>query len=285
MSRFERAKILLIKTFGNWSEDDVPRLAAAFSFYAMLSLAPILVLSVTIAALVLKGNAEAALLNKAQEFVGSEATVKLLEDIIKGAQNKSSGAIATFVSLLVTFFSASNLFLQLQATVNTIWGIQQTGSVIKNLILTRVLAFFAVAVFGILILSWLALDSWLNWLAKRTPGFQGFSVVSLVFTSVFFTVALAVAYKGMPRGRVRWSDVWPGAVIAALGLAFSKLAFSVYLGYAGLSVYGAAGSLVALLLWIYYSSQIFFFGLEITYTYTKEFGSLKGQNPGDLEYS
>ena len=285
MSRFERAKILLIKTFGNWSEDDVPRLAAAFSFYAMLSLAPILVLSVTIAALVLKGNAEAALLNKAQEFVGSEATVKLLEDIIKGAQNKSSGAIATFVSLLVTFFSASNLFLQLQATVNTIWGIQQTGSVIKNLILTRVLAFLAVAVFGILILSWLALDSWLNWLAKRTPGFQGFSVVSLVFTSVFFTVALAVAYKGMPRGRVRWSDVWPGAVIAALGLAFSKLAFSVYLGYAGLSVYGAAGSLVALLLWIYYSSQIFFFGLEITYTYTKEFGSLKGQNPGDLEYS
>lgn len=285
MSRFERAKILLTKTFGNWSEDNVPRLAAAFSFYAMLSLAPVLVLLVTVAALVLKGDAEAALLNKAQEFVGSKESVELLRSIIAGAQNKSSGAIATFISLLVTFFSASNLFLQLQDTVNTIWGIHRTGSMIRNLIVTRVLAFLAVAVFGILMLSWLALDSWLNWLAKRTPGFQGFSFVSVVVTFVFFTLALGVAYKGMPNKRVHWSDVWPGAITAAVGLALSKLAFSVYLGYAGLSAYGAAGSLVALLLWIYYSSQIFFFGLEVTYTYTKEFGSLKGRNPGDLEYS
>ena len=89
----------------------------------------------------------------------------------------------------------------------------------------------------------------------------------------------------MPKGRVAWRDVWPGAVLAAVGLAVIKLAFSFYLGYAGLSAYGAAGSLVALLLWIYYSSQVFFFGLEVTYTYAKDFGSLKGQNPGDLEYS
>ena len=285
MTRFERTKILLTKTFGNWSEDNVPRLAAAFSFYAMLSLAPVLVLSVSVAALILKGDAEKALLDKVQEFVGSKESVDLLRGIISSAQNKSTGAIATLISLLVTFFSASNLFLQLQEAANAIWDVRQTGSVIRNLIVTRVLAFLAVAVFGVLILSWLALDSWLNWLSSHTPGFQGSSIISPLVTSLFFTLALGVAYKAMPRGRVQWRDVWPGAATAAVGLALSKLAFSIYLGHAGLSAYGAAGSLVALLLWIYYSSQIFFFGLEITYTYTKEFGSLKGQSPGDLQYS
>jgi membrane protein len=90
----------------------------------------------------------------------------------------------------------------------------------------------------------------------------------------------------MPKGKVAWRDVWPGAAIAATGIALSKLAFSAYFAYANVAAaYGAAGSLVVLLLWIYYTSQIFFFGLEVTYTYAKEFGSLKGQNPGDLKYS
>ena len=278
-------KSLLIKTFGNWSEDNVPRLAAAFSFYAMLSLAPVLVLAVTVGALFLKGDAEASLLRKAGEFVGSKEAVELLKGIIESTQKKSTGTLATFVSLLVTFFSASNLFLQLQDTVNTIWGVKASGSMIRQLIVTRVLAFIAVAVFGLLILAWLGLDAWLSWLAKQTSGFQGWPILSLLVTALFFTGALGIAYKGMPKNRVKWRDVWPGAAIAATGLALSKLAFSAYLGYAGLSAYGAAGSLVALLLWIYYSSQIFFFGLEVTYTYAKDFGSLKGQNPGDLEYS
>ena len=286
MTRLETAKSLLTKTFANWSEDNVPRLAAAFSFYAVLSLAPVLVLAVTIGSVFLqKAGAEDALLRQVRGFIGSEDTVKLLKGIIDSTHKKGTGTIAALVSLGITFFSASNLFLQLSDAVNSIWGIKQTGSLLKNIIATRVLAFLMVAAFGVLILAWLALDAWLNWFADQTPGFQGWPVLSVVVTAAFFTGALAIAYRGIPKGRVQWGDVWPGALIAATGLALSKLAFSAYLGYAGLSVYGAAGSLVALLLWIYYSSQIFFFGLEVTYTYTKDFGSLKGKSPGDLEFS
>lgn len=281
-----KAKDLFLKTFGNWSEDNVPRLAAAFSFYAVLSLAPVLVLAVTVASIFLeRKGAEDALINQIHEFVGNDDTANLLRGVIDATHKKGTGTIATILSLVVTFFSASNLFLQLDDSVNSIWGIKQTGSVIRNLIMTRVLAFAAVAVFGVLILSWLGLDAWLSLFAKQTPGFQGWSIISLVVTALFFTGALGIAYKGLPKGRVKWRDVWPGAVIASTGLALSKLAFSIYLTHAGLTAYGAAGSLVALLLWIYYSSQIFFFGLEITYTYASEFGSLKNKNPGDLQYS
>ena len=286
MTRVEEAKSLLTKTVASWSEDNVPRLAAAFSFYAILSLAPVLVLAVTMASIFLaKQDAQARLLEQVGKFVGSQDAVNLVKGLIQGTQKKGNGTVATLISLLVTFFSASNLFLQLELTVNAIWDIQQRGSMIRQLIVTRIVAFLSVGVFGALILAWLALDSWLSWFDQQAPGFQGGQILSFVVSMLFFTGGLGIAYKGMPKGRVQWHDVWPGAFIAALGIALSKLAFSAYLGHAGLSAYGAAGSLVALLLWIYYTSQIFFFGLEVTHTYAKEFGSLVGKNPGDLEYS
>lgn len=288
MNRFQTAKSLLMKTFANWSEDNVPRLAAAFSFYAVLSIAPLLVLAVTVASIVLANSkVEDQLLEQVRQFAGgSKDIVALLKSLIENTQKKGSGTIATIFSFIVTFFSASNLFLQLQDTVNSIWGIKGTGSMIRQLIVTRILAFLAVAVFGVLMIAWLALDSWLSWLTRHTEGFNGWPFVSLVVAALFFTGALGVAYKGMPKGKVKWRDVWPGAAMAATGIALSKLIFSAYFAYANVSAaYGAAGSLVVLLLWIYYTSQIFFFGLEVTYTYAKEFGSLKGQNPGDLEYS
>ncbi len=288
MTRVETAKSLLQKTFGNWSEDNVPRLAASFSFYAILSIAPLLVLAVTVASIVLSNSkVEGQLLKQVGDFAGgSKDVVALLEGLIHNTQKKGSGTVATALSFVVTFFSASNLFLQLQDTVNSIWGIKGKGPVIRQMIVTRVLAFAAVVVFGILIIAWLGLDSWLSWVARHTPGFDVAPILSLVGAAAFFTLALGIAYKGMPKGRVRWSDVWPGAVTAAVGIALSKLIFSAYFAYANVSAaYGAAGSLVVLLLWIYYTSQIFFFGLELTYTYATNFGSLKGESPGDLEYS
>jgi len=287
MNRLQTAKTLLMKTFVNWGEDNVPRLAAAFSFYAVLSLAPVLVLAVTIASNVLRDQTvQERMITQIQQFAGSKEVGDLIKELIQKTQKPGTGTVATIISFLVTFFSASNLFLQLQDTVNTVWGIKATGSAIRNIVVTRLLAFVAVAVFGALMIAWLALDSWLSWLTRHTPGFNGWPLVSLIASALFFTGALAVAYHGSPKGRVAWRDVWPGAAIAAAGIALSKLIFSAYFAYANVSAaYGAAGSLVVLLLWIYYTSQIFFFGLEVTYTYAKEFGSLKGRNPGDLQYS
>lgn len=287
MNRLATAKDLLIKTFANWSEDNVPRLAAAFSFYAVLSIAPVLVLAVTVASQFLaQEEARNHLLNAIGKFVGSKEVKDLVAELIAKTQKPGTGTIATVISFFVTFFSASNLFLQLQDTVNTIWGIKQTGSIIRNLIVTRLIAFAAVVFFGAILLSWLAVDAWLSWLTRHTEGFNGWPFISLVVAAIFFSLVLALAYRGVPRGRVKLSDAWPGAIIAGVGIALSKLVFSAYFAYANVSAaYGAAGSLVVLLLWIYYTSQIFFFGLEVTYTYAKEFGSLKGRHPGDLEYS
>jgi len=287
MNRLATAKELLVKTFANWSEDNVPRLAAAFSFYAVLSIAPVLVLAVTAAsAFLAQDEARNHLLDSVGKFVGSKEVKGLVAELIAKTQKPGTGTIATIISFFVTFFSASNLFLQLQSTVNTIWDIKQSGSMLRNFIMTRLLAFAAVVVFGGLLLGWLGLDAWLSWLTRHTGGFNGWPLVSLLVSAIFFTGALGVAYRGMPKGRVKWRDVWAGAAIAGTGIALSKLIFSAYFAYANISAaYGAAGSLIVLLLWIYYTSQIFFFGLEVTYTYAKEFGSHRGHNPGDLEYS
>ncbi len=287
MNRLATAKELLIKTFANWSEDNVPRLAAAFSFYAVLSIAPVLVLAVTVASSFLaQEEVRRHLLDSIGKFVGSKEVRDLIAELIAKTQKPGTGTIATLISFIVTFFSASNLFLQLQDTVNAIWDIKQTGSILRNLIVTRLLAFAAVVLFGSLLLGWLGLDAWLSWMTRHTGGFNGWPFVSLAVSALFFTGALGVAYRSMPKGRVKWGDVWAGAAIAGTGIALSKLVFSAYFAYANVSAaYGAAGSLIVLLLWIYYTSQIFFFGLEVTYTYAKEFGSHRGENPGDLEYS
>lgn len=287
MNRLATARTLLQKTVENWSSDNVPRLAASFSFYAVLSIAPVLVLAVTVASAFLAADeAQRQLLEQVRKLTGSTQIADLLQELIKNAQRPGTGTIATIISFLVTFFSASNLFLQLQDTVNTIWGIKQAGPFVRTFIVTRLLAFFAVVVFGGLLLAWLALDSWLSWIARHTEGFQGWPVVSLVVAALFFTGALGMAFKGMPKGRVSWRDVWPGAALAGSGIALSKLAFSAYFAYANVAAaYGAAGSLVVLLLWIYYTSQIFFFGLEMTFTYAHQFGSLRGEDPEGLSYS
>ena len=287
MNRFATAKTLLTKTFANWSEDNVPRLAAAFSFYAVLSLAPLLVFAVTIASSFLRnGQAEKEVLAQVQQFVGSKEAATFVASLIEKTHKGSTGTIATILSFFVTFFSASNLFLQLSDAANSIWGVKQTGSMIRNIVLTRVIAFLSVAAFGVFVLGWIGLSTWLGWLNRQAEGFGGWRIVNLVVAAVFFTGVLGVAYKGLPKGKVAWRDVWPGAAIGAIGIALSQTAFSLYFAYAGVSAaYGAAGALVVILLWIYYSSQIFFFGLEVTYTYAKEFGSLKGQNPGHLQYS
>lgn len=287
MTRLEAAKDLLTKTLANWSEDNVPRLAAAFSFYAALSIAPLLVFAVTVASSFLRqGEAERELLAQVRQFVGSKEAAEFVRTLIENTHKGSTSAVATALSFLVTFFSASNLFLQLNDAANSIWGIKQTGSMIRNIVLTRVVAFLSAAVFGLFVLGWLGVSTWLGWLSSHASGFGGWRIVNLVVAALFFTGALGIAYKGMPKGRVAWHDVWPGAVVGAVGIALSQTAFSLYFQFAKVSAaYGAAGALVVILLWIYYSSQIFFFGLEVTYTYAKEFGSLKGQSPGDLEYS
>jgi membrane protein len=278
-SRLAVVKDLATKTFANFSEDNVPRLAAAFSFYAVLSLAPLLVLAVVIASAVLgEGGARESVLSQAQGLLGKEGR-SLVEGFLESSSGKGTGIIATISSLVVTFFSASNLFLQLMDAVNAMWGIKQTGPMFKNLILSRIGAFLAVLVFGAIVLGWVALDSWLHWIERHTTGFTGWPVVSAVVSVLFLTGVFAVSFKKLPAGHLAWHDVWLPAFITAVLVAIAKAVLGFYFARAGgAGAPGVAGALVVVLLWIYYTSQIFFFGFELTYTYAHNYGSRQEKN-------
>lgn len=280
-------KDLFVKAWANWSSDNVPRLAAAFAFYAILSLAPMLVLAVVGAGYFYGHSLDAkhALLTQAKDAFGAQGA-KLLSEMIDSANKGGSSTIATLFSLLVTFFSASNLFIQVTDTVNAIWGIRVTGNAVKNLIFARLVAFAAALVVGAGILVWLGVDSWLGWLEKHTQGFQGWQGISFLVAFVFLTGLFGISFKALPPQRMKWRDVWPGAILTGFLVSVTKLLLSLYFANFNVSAaYGSAGALVIILLWIYYTSQIYFFGVELTFVYAHEHGSLKGVDESGLQRS
>ncbi len=281
-------KDLGAKTWANWSGASVPRLAAAFSFYAILSVAPLLVLAVVFAGNFLGGEASAReeLMKQAQGAVGKPGA-DLLNTLIENTAKPATSWIATLLSLGVTFFSASNLFLQLTETINSMWGLKAEGSFIRSFLLARIFAFLAVLIFGVIVLGWLTIDSWLGWIERHTSGFTGWQLVSFAVSFIFLTLVFGASYKVFPKGRVQWSDVWIGATVASLGIGFAKLLLSLYFSRMDVAAaYGPAGALVLILLWIYYTSQIYFFGAEIVFTYTHSYGSRAHlEDKKDLVYS
>ncbi len=281
--RLNEFRKLLVTAGGNWSSDGVPRYAAAFSFYAILSLAPLLVLVVVVGGAYLGNNAQARseLLHQAQGFFGKNGA-EFISTLVENATNRNAGIFATVVSFVVTFVGASNLFLQLNDAVNGIWKVRQEGSVLKILFLSRVGAFFGVLSFGALAVAWLVLDSWISW-ARRNIGLHGsWQEINLAISFLFLLAVFGIAFKTMPRGRVGWGDVWLASVLTSLGITGSKYLLGLYFAKSGVaSAYGPAGALVVILLWFYYTSQIYFFGVELTRVYAQQMGSLSGERMSD----
>jgi membrane protein len=199
----------------------------------------------------------------------------MIETLIDKTTKPGAGTIATVVSLVVTFFSASSLFVQVTETFNTIWGLKAPRmSFIKAFIVQRVIAILAVSSFGLLVLAWLILDSWLAWVQLNTHATNMGQLFSFVGASFFLTFAFALSYRYFPHHRAAWRDVWIGAIVAALGVATSKLLLSEYFSRIDVAgAYGPAGSLVVVLLWIYYTAQVYFFGAELVFTYAYMYGS------------
>jgi membrane protein len=262
---WDSTKQFALAIVGKAGEDNLPRLASSFSFFALLSFAPFLVFAVTIAAFFL-GRQEVSthVLDQAKE-VGGPQVRDYLQAIIESSRKPTSSLIATALSLVVTFFSASNLFLQLDDAVNWIWRNKSPHSYVKNLIVTRIVAFFSVLLFGALLLGWLVLDTALGLL--RTLQW-----VSFLATIVFFTFGFSLTFMALPRKQLHWRDTFPGAFVTALGFAISKFLLAYYFDRLS-GVYTAAGGVVVLLLWMYYSSMIYFVGVEVTYVYCHLYGS------------
>lgn len=272
---------LLKQTFQEFGEDKVTRLAAALAYYTVFSLAPLLILALAVAgALFDRGAAQAQLIAQIRNLMGPTGA-ELIEQMLDNAAQPEAGGIAAIVGVVTLIIGASAVFGQLQDALNTIWGVMpRPGLNIGYMIRQRVLSFALVLGIGFLLLVSLIIDTLI-------AGAQGMlfgsaeeanilvQIINLVISVGVIALMFAVLFKFLPDVRIAWRDVWVGAVVTALLFTIGKYLIGLYLGNnSAASVYGAAGSLVVLLLWIYYSGLILFIGAEFTQVYATRYGSL-----------
>jgi membrane protein len=272
------------EVFDEWSKDDALSLGAALAYYTIFSIAPLLVLVIAIVGLVFgRAAAQGQIVAQIQDAIGA-APAQMIEGMIARANQPTSGVVATVVSLATMFFGATGVFGQLQSSLNKIWDVhhkRQGG--IRGQLRRRASAFSMILGVGVLLFLSLAASAALSavhsLLNERFPvlaevlPFANFAISFGVITALF-----AMILKMLPDVRIEWRDVWLGAAVTALLFTIGKALIGLYLGRAGVtSVYGAAGSLVLLLLWIYYSSQLLFLGAEFTEVYSRRFGSRQGE--------
>lgn len=267
----------------NWFAHNVPRLGASVAFYTLLSLAPLLIIVIAVAGAVFgKEAAQGQLVWQIQDLIGRDGA-ETVQTLLKGAQKPLAGGLATIFGLLTLFYGAGTVVSELRDALNTIWCVpaqNQTGiRSILSILRDRTVAFAIVLGIGFLLLVSLAINAALSALGDRfqyvfpTPAWA-FKALDFVVTYVAIAVLFAIMYKWLPNLYIEWRDVILGAMLTSLLFGLGKYLIGVYLGTAGIaSTYGAAGSLVVVLVWVYYSAQIFFLGAEFTRAYAQLFGS------------
>ena len=271
---------LVKDTFISWDEDRAPRLAAALSYYTIFALAPLLIIAIAIAALFFdEAQVRTSILEQLGGLIGSSGR-QAIEAMIEGARQPTTGTIATIIGVITLLIAAGGLFGVLQDALNTIWEVQpKPGRGIWGMLKDRFFSFAMVLGTGFLLLVSLLISTALAATGKLVAGeaygqtlmWRGISfVVSFGVTSLLFTLI----FKVLPDAKIRWRDVWIGAVVTAALFSLGRFLISWYLGHTATeSSYGAAGSLVALLIWVYYSSQILFLGAEFTQVYAQAYGA------------
>jgi membrane protein len=272
---------LLKQTASEWMEDDAPTLGAALAYYTVFSLAPLMTIAIAMAGLFFgKEAAQGQIFDELRVLFGEEGG-KAVEEVVQSANAQpAAGVVATIISVIILLFGASGVFGQLQASLNTIWGVKpKPGRGVLGIIRDRLLSFGFTLVVGFLLLVSLLLTAGIalvaDWVGGLMPGSEAVAqILNVVFSLVMITLLFATIYKFLPDAKIAWRDVWIGAFLTALLFTIGKFALGIYLGKSGVaSSYGAAGSLIVLLLWVYYSSQILFFGAEFTQVYANRFGS------------
>jgi len=263
---------ILRQTFSEWNEHEAPRLAAALSFYTILSLAPLVILIVAVVALAFgRSSAQEQILNQVQGMVGQEgaATVKTM---IENADKPASGTVASIIGLITLLFGASGVFGELRSALDKIWGTKaENASGVVGMIRQKFFSFGMVLSIGFLLLVSLVLSAGLAAAGKFLGGILSVPTVVLTVINVLVSfsaiaVLFALIFKYVPEAKIAWKDVWAGAIGTAVLFTLGKFLIGIYLGKAAVgSAYGAAGSLIVIIVWVYYSSMIFFFGAEFTH--------------------
>ncbi len=259
---------LFKESYDKWSADRAPQLAAALAFYALFSLVPLLIVITTAAALLFgQESAHSQLTGQIRELIGQRSS-DFMEELIRSANRPSSG-FAMLAGAIILILGATAIFTQLQDSLNVIWGVTpKENRGFLELLRERSLAGAMVILIGCLTLSSLVLRTVMNaggkYAAHLLPGASGFwSLLDVPASFAVIFVLFSATYRILPNARIEWRDVWHGALVAALLFTAGRYAIAFYLGRAKIEAsYGAAGSMVAIMLWIYYSAQILFFGAE-----------------------
>lgn len=272
--------ILLKDTFWEWFDDNVQRHGAALAYYTIFSLAPLLIIAIAIAGLAFgQEAAQGQIMDQIKSLLGEDGA-KAVQTMIENARQPAAGIVATIFGIIMLLFGATGAFAQLQESLNAIWGVApKPGRGILGVVKDRFMSFAMVVGIGFLLLVSLLLSAALAALGKffshLLPVPEGvLHALTFLISFLVITLLFAMMYKVLPDVKIAWRDVWIGAAMTALLFTLGKFLIGLYLGKSGVaSAYGAAGSLVLILLWVYYSSQILLFGAELTYAFANKYGS------------
>lgn len=274
------------ETVTRWNEDKASTLAAALAFYSLFSLAPLVLIAVSVAGVVFGKPAAAGELYAQLAGIIGDAGAKALQDVMANtSREQGGGMVATVVGLATLVFAATTVFAQLQESMNTIWKARPpTTNGILEFLRVRLLSFIMVLAIGFLLLVSLAFSTVLaavgDNLGISIPGGAALGqALNATLSLLAITVSFALIYKFLPDTHVAWRDVWLGALVTSFLFTIGKSAIGFYLAKGSVaSTYGAAGSIVLLLLWIYYSALIFYLGAEFAHVYSIRLGSRRSES-------
>ncbi len=277
-------RAILIQSLNAWIDHRASSKGAALAFYTLFSMTPILILAIAGAGYFFGAEAaQGEIIAQVEGLVGRNGA-QAIQALLAGARDPASGLSATMIASVILLVAATSVFVELKGSLDEIWGVEPPkGLAIITFLRTQLHAFGLVLVLAFLLLVSLVFSAGLAVLERYAGGFwsSSYGLLTAISSLISFGVIaglFAVIYRALPNAPLSWRDVWIGAAFTAGLFTFGKYVIGLYLGNSGVaSSFGAAGSLIALLLWVHYSAQIFFFGAEFTKQYALAFGSLRHQ--------
>jgi membrane protein len=277
---------LVKKAVNAWLDDYAPSMGAAIAFYTVFSLAPLVIIVIAVAGFFGGHDAvQGQLFQQVAALVGPEGA-KAVESVVQGAQAPRQGLVATLISVGILLVGSTSVFSELQSALDRIWKVPaaEKPSGIWNMVRTRLLSLGLVLALAFLLIVSLIVSAVLSalgsWASGLLPEWEILLQISNILVGlVFTTILFAMIYRFMPNASVAWRDVWTGAAVTAVLFEIGKILIGLYIGKASIaSSYTAAGSLVVVLIWVYYAAQVFLLGAEFTWVYANQHGSMHRLN-------
>lgn len=272
---------ILKNSFSGFGQDNVTKLAGSLAYYTVFSMGPLLVVIISLCGIFLGRDAvEGKIFTQLDGFVGHDTALQL-QQIIKNASISGKGHIAAVIGIITLLIGATTVFGDIQDSINKIWGLKpKPKKGLLKMLQTRFLSFSVIISLGFLLLVSLGISALIEALSNRLKAAYPdvtvvvFYIVNLLLTLIITTLIFGVVFKVLPDARIKWKDVLAGAIATAILFMLGKFGISFYISKSNVgSTYGAAGSLVILLVWVYYSAIILYFGAEFTKAYAIKYGS------------